>query len=188
MAVMTARIAVRRGLSVEMDEIREVVRVANQEFRDVFPARMYEAYLANAMDVEARLQWGTVLVATVDDEIVGTITAYDDANDEGMPSHFIAGTAGLRATAVRPDMRGLGLGKALVQAVVDRASTRGAHAIALHTADAMHAATALYLGMGFERRPDLDYDTRRYFVHDGSEDVMARGYIRHLGQRSLGDG
>lgn len=187
MVVMTARMTVRRGLSVEADEIREVVRAANEEFREAFPASMYPAYLANAMDVEARRLHGTVLVATADDVIVGTITHYDDANDEGMPIRFAPGTAGLRATAVRPDMRGLGLGRALVQAVIDRAIERGADAIALHTADAMRAATALYLRAGFVRRPDHDYPAGEYFVHDGAEDVMARAYVLDLRAASEGE-
>jgi GNAT superfamily N-acetyltransferase len=52
---------------------------------------------------------------------------------------------------VGPQARGLGLGRVLVQAVLDRARTAGKTQIVLDTApDSMSAAHRLYLEMGFE--------------------------------------
>lgn len=66
------------------------------------------------------------------------------------------------------------------QAVIDRATERGAAAVALHTADVMRSAMALYERMGFVRDPHFDYPAGLYFTNDGDEDFDARAYVRRL--------
>jgi len=57
----------------------------------------------------------------------------------------------LKRLWVRPSGRGLGMGRALTQAVLDRAAAAGIEAVFLDTAPAaMQAAYRLYLQMGFE--------------------------------------
>lgn len=57
----------------------------------------------------------------------------------------------LKRLWVRPSARGLALGRALTQAVIDRAIAAGRSAILLDTApSSMGAAHRLYLDMGFE--------------------------------------
>jgi ribosomal protein S18 acetylase RimI-like enzyme len=57
----------------------------------------------------------------------------------------------LKRLWVRPNGRGLGLGRALTQAVLDRAVAAGCKAVFLDTVPAsMDAAYRLYLQMGFE--------------------------------------
>ena len=79
----------------------------------------------------------------------------------GKPAGFVAWrtlTASIATIAwelkrlwVRPSGRGLGLGRALTQAVIDRASAQGCKAVFLDTVPAsMDAAYRLYLQMGFE--------------------------------------
>jgi GNAT superfamily N-acetyltransferase len=56
----------------------------------------------------------------------------------------------LKRLWVRPSGRGLGLGRALTQAVLDRAASAGCHAVFLDTVpESMDAAYRLYLQMGF---------------------------------------
>ncbi len=60
----------------------------------------------------------------------------------------------LKRLWTRPAARGLGLGRALTQAVLDRAGTAGRYAVYLDTAPAsMAAAHRLYLQLGFEPCP-----------------------------------
>jgi len=60
----------------------------------------------------------------------------------------------LKRLWVRPAGRGLGLGRALTQAVLDRAVAAGRKAVYLDTAPAaMGAALRLYLDMGFAHCP-----------------------------------
>ena len=83
------------------------------------------------------------------------------AHVQGEPAGFVAWRALSPAVAedawelkrlwVRPVARGLALGRALTQAVMDRAVAAGRRAIYLDTAPAsMGAAHRLYLEMGFE--------------------------------------
>jgi ribosomal protein S18 acetylase RimI-like enzyme len=59
--------------------------------------------------------------------------------------------------AVLPEVRGLGIGKALVLECLARARRRGAIAVGLHTMDFMQIAQGMYERMGFVRVPEYDY-------------------------------
>jgi ribosomal protein S18 acetylase RimI-like enzyme len=83
------------------------------------------------------------------------------ANLHGEPTGFVAWRTlpisvapvawELKRLWVRPNGRGLGLGQALTQAVLDRAAAAGCKAVFLDTVPAsMDAAYSLYLHMGFE--------------------------------------
>jgi ribosomal protein S18 acetylase RimI-like enzyme len=112
---------------------------------------------------------------------VGTITYFRDANDEGMGPGFPPGTAGIRATAVDPAARGLGLGVALVEVCLDRARADHRTAIALHTAGFMTAAMGLYERTGFVRDRSFDFPARDFFPYGSSAEIMALAFVRRLG-------
>lgn len=59
------------------------------------------------------------------------------------------GVAELRRLFVRPGMRGIGLGKKLVERVIEDARECGVARIVLHTLPSMHAAHTLYTELGF---------------------------------------
>lgn len=67
-----------------------------------------------------------------------------------------AGDAGFRFLAVDLEARGLGAGAALTQRCITEATARGCHRMVIHSMAFMTAAHALYLRLGFVRRPDLD--------------------------------
>ena len=71
--------------------------------------------------------------------------------------------AELHLLAVRSGARGIGLGRALVEALLAEASERGHEKIVLSTRETMHAAHAVYRSAGFERSNDRDW------VHGGRE-------------------
>ena len=174
----TDTIAVRGIRPAEVDETRAVIAAANEQFRAGLPIDSFEKYLGSAMDVRGRLDAGEVLVAVDAGRLVGTITFYRQAADEGMPVALPAGTAGIRATAVHPAARGRGVGRLLVDACIQRGTASGAAGIALHTAQFMTAARRLYEGAGFKRRPSLDYPASAFFGNDPSTDFVAMGYLR----------
>ena len=179
MQVMTDTV-IRRGLSVEIPAIAEVIRASNEPYAAVTPADFYAAYLASALDLEGRMRdGGTVLVAEVDGELVGTVTYFQDASWESMPMDPAPGSAGLRATAVHPDRQGLGIGRALVDACLERGRSQGAQRMLLHTAAFMVPAIALYERLGFVREPALDWPVEAFFGSDPAG-IVAMAYQRTL--------
>jgi ribosomal protein S18 acetylase RimI-like enzyme len=66
--------------------------------------------------------------------------------------------ADVRAFAVAPQAQGLGVGRALLLAVIERADKRGARRLRLCTQPAMKAAQHLYASIGFSRTPELDFE------------------------------
>jgi len=88
--------------------------------------------------------------------ILGTImlepfdTASELARDET--------EADVRAFAVDPRTQGLGVGRKLLLALIERAEERGVRRLRLCTQPAMRAAQHLYEKTGFSRTPDLDFE------------------------------
>jgi GNAT superfamily N-acetyltransferase len=69
-----------------------------------------------------------------------------------VPAPFADEAWELKRLWVRPQGRGTGLGRALTQAVLDRAVAAGRNAVYLDTVpSAMGTAHGLYLAMGFRR-------------------------------------
>jgi ribosomal protein S18 acetylase RimI-like enzyme len=65
--------------------------------------------------------------------------------------------AEIRALAVRPELRGAGVGRALLAAVIDRAAAAGLRTLVLLTQPEMKAAHHLYEEAGFRRLPQRDW-------------------------------
>jgi ribosomal protein S18 acetylase RimI-like enzyme len=67
------------------------------------------------------------------------------------------GEAEIRALAVRPEVRGVGAGRALLGAVIERARKVGVQHLVLLTQPEMKAAHHLYEEAGFARLPERDW-------------------------------
>lgn len=65
--------------------------------------------------------------------------------------------AEFRMLGVHPQVRGLGVGRALIRWCIERAHQVGARRLLLCSLPTMSAAHRLYTGLGFHRRPDLDF-------------------------------
>ena len=72
--------------------------------------------------------------------------------------------AALRMLGVVPEARGRGVGRALVQATIDRCMTRRKRELVLRTTEPMVIAQRLYRSMGFERAPERDMHFEDGFV------------------------
>ncbi len=167
--------------SSELEVTRALIVRANAEFEGQVPQGFFRSYLASATDLEGRLAaGGDVLVAELDGRIVGTITYFREANDEGMGPGFPPGTAGIRATAVDPAGRGHGFGIALVEACLERARADARVAIALHTAAFMTSAMRLYERTGFVRDRSFDFSAREFFPYGQAPEITALAFVRPL--------
>jgi ribosomal protein S18 acetylase RimI-like enzyme len=97
---------------------------------------------------------GPVLVAADDAVIIGTVMLQTWPNG----GELLRGPeeAEIRALAVRPEARGRGVGRALVDAVIRRAASLGVRHLLLLTQHEMKTAHHIYEKAGFARLPDRD--------------------------------
>jgi ribosomal protein S18 acetylase RimI-like enzyme len=116
------------------------------------PGSSYDAVLR---DAAGRAEKAELWLASDGSSILGTVTFCP----AGSPYREIGrdGEGEFRMLAVGPQARGRGIGRALVRHCIDRSRALGYHAVVLCSSPRMTAAHQLYRGMGFTRRPDLDW-------------------------------
>jgi predicted N-acetyltransferase YhbS len=167
----TASTVIREAAEADLERVVAVLFAANVQFERVLPPAFYHAYLSNLLDVHSRLNESQLLVAEYEDRLVGTITLYPDASKEGWD--WPAQWTGIRAVAVAPEARGLGIGRRLAQECIDRSRALAAPTVCLHTASFMEAAVAMYERLGFRRRPAFDLQAEAMFAGDAAEPRIA---------------
>jgi ribosomal protein S18 acetylase RimI-like enzyme len=114
-------------------------------------------YVAELRDVTARAGDCTVLVAAAPDgTILGGVT-YVPGPGVSMSELEHDGEAGIRMLAVDPSAQGLGAGRALTVACLDRARAAGRTGVALFTKPENEVAQRLYGSLGFVRDPERDW-------------------------------
>jgi ribosomal protein S18 acetylase RimI-like enzyme len=152
---MPADVQVRPARPEEYDAAGDVIVAAYCAVEGFSPGSRYEAEMR---DVAARAETAEVLVAAAPDgRVLGVVTfvpgpgplAEFDRPDE----------SGMRMLAVDPAAQGLGVGRLLAEACVERARATGRSRLVLHTTGAMTAAHALYRSIGFARAPERDMGT-----------------------------
>ncbi|NEB05506.1 N-acetyltransferase [Streptomyces sp. SID13726] len=112
-------------------------------------------YLEELKNVAKRAAHAEVLVAVSGSDLLGGVTYVPD----GGPLSEIArpGEAEIRMLAVSHEARGRGVGQALVQTCIDRASAAGNRTgVVLCTQPTMRSAHRIYERLGFTRAPERD--------------------------------
>jgi len=90
---------------------------------------------------------GSLLLASVDGQVAGCCAL------RPLDSSDYSNAAEMKRLYVRSTYRGLGLGRQLVQAILDAAQLAGYSCVLLDTLDDMEAARALYEDLGFTEIP-----------------------------------
>ncbi len=150
---------IRDARSEELNEVSHLLREAYLEYENSFPPEHWKSYLDNIMDIRSRLGVSELIVAELNEKVVGTVTLYLDSSrslQEGWPR----GWASIRLLAVHPAHRGRGIGRALMEECIHRCRQRNIKTIGLHTAAIMDIARKMYEGMGFVRAPEYDFHPR----------------------------
>ena len=144
---------------VRPDEYEAAGRVVALAYREFVPPDDdgdWETYLEHIADVAGRIDRTPVLVAVEEGRVLGSATIEIDHtlgdDDETLPPD----AASLRMLGVDPTARGRGIGKALVEAAIDRARRAGRTVMLLRTTPPMVVAQAMYRGLGFVRDPSRD--------------------------------
>lgn len=127
-------------------------------------ARLFQAYGAS-LDVDLGYQDFAGELAGLPGKYAapaGALLLARDPADEAIGCvglrPLFEGVCEMKRLYVSPDGRGLGLGRALMQAVTDQARRRGYREMRLDTLPTMAAAQGLYRQAGFEEIPPY-YDT-----------------------------
>lgn len=119
----------------------------------------YYEMLRNIGDFCQRPDTEVLVAVNRDDHLLGGVVYFSD-----MAQYGSGGTAtkekhasGIRLLAVAPKARGMGVGKALTAACIERARAHSHANVVLHTTEAMSIAWGMYERMGFRRAEDLDF-------------------------------
>lgn len=144
---------VREARPEEYDELGritvEAYRRAGETEEEYFPELLDVAERARQVPVLAAVEEGT-------GRLLGT-TTYVPGPGPYHEGDFGA-TASMRMLAVAPDAQGRGVGRALVEACLERTRARGRSGLALYTRPFMTAAHRLYESLGFRRVSELDWE------------------------------
>lgn len=126
----------------------------------------YYAMLADIGSFNARPGAQVLVALNGTGELVGGVVYFADLAQYG--SGGIATTlkdaSGIRLLGVSDRFRGLGAGRALTEACIQRARDAGHAEVVLHTTQAMQTAWAMYERLGFTRSPDLDFEQQGFPV------------------------
>jgi ribosomal protein S18 acetylase RimI-like enzyme len=161
------------------EDYEEAGRVTALAYRDFAPGDdpHWQDYLRRIADVASRAEVTTVLVAVGDRRVLGSATIELDQKVPGSDPERVLppDEANLRMLGVDPTEQGRGVGRALVEACIDLARSRGKRMLTLSTTKLMTAAQALYERMGFEATPERD---RR--IDDTDDDFVLKAYRYRL--------
>lgn len=151
---------VRDGRRGDAGGIEEVTLAAYQQYGAVMPPALWDRYRQNIVATLAAAPPQRQIVAEENGRIVGSVLLYPTGTEIVRPGGGSVTLAlpEVRLLAVAPSTRGKGIGALLMGECVRRARESGARALTLHTTDMMEAAMRLYVRMGFQRLPDLDFE------------------------------
>jgi ribosomal protein S18 acetylase RimI-like enzyme len=149
----SASVRVRAVLPAEYERVGELTVAA---YGALPVDHLWDDYDVEIRAVAERLESAEVLVAVLDDVVVGAVT-YVSAADSRWREWSEPDEAQIRLLAVDTTVQGRGIGEVLVNACIDRAREQ-AMPIVLHTTNHMPVAQRLYARMGFTRRPERDID------------------------------
>ena len=111
----------------------------------------YDARMLSDPRTHILKKGGTILFALLDEEVVGTCALLRHGEYRE-----------LSKMAVAPDMRGLGVGSRLLQAVFKTAEAEGVTEVYLQTSSMLTDAVRLYRRHGFHGLDQLPFKTPRY--------------------------
>jgi len=150
----------RRHLRFEADEVeiadyrpafrKHFERLNRRWIEEVFEMEPEDERLLSNPNRHIIRRGGDILFALVNREVVGTVALL---NQE-------AGTVEMAKMAVAPPWQGLGIGRRLAEAALDRARRRHADRVTLLTSPRLRRAMVLYLSLGFTAKTDQQHAQR----------------------------
>lgn len=154
--------SVRNALPSEYEEIgRLMVGVYGR--LDGFPKEAeqpnYYKMLANVGELTAKPETELLVADSLEGNIAGAVVYFGDMQYYGSGGSATKekNAAGFRLLAVKPEMRGRGIGKLLTMECIRKTKEKGLSQLIIHTTMAMQTAWKMYESIGFVRSEDLDF-------------------------------
>lgn len=132
-------VRIRRAKQRDSAAIESLLRESFREYERAYTPEAFAITTPGKREIENRIKRWTVWVALHGNVIVGTVSA----RLEGEALH-------IRSMAVRPTMRGHGIGKLLLACVENFACANGYKRLILDTTPFLTRAIRLYEAFGFE--------------------------------------
>lgn len=142
---------------VRPEEFSEAGRATALAWSHIPPDQGMRAFLARVADIAGRAATASVFVATLDGEILGSVTLElaNRGQDADNPASLAAGECHVRMLGVNPQAKRRGVARALMRHCIETARAAGMATMTLNTSDQNAAAAGLYESMGFVRDPDI---------------------------------
>lgn len=159
-------ITIRGAHDDELDAISSLIVDAYAEYAAQMSPDAWSSFANDIANVRGRAADAELMVAEDDGQIVGSVTIFTGWRGAQ------EGAAGVRLLAVPPEHRGSGVGRALMEACVDRARKTGKRRLVMTTTQEMAVLRELTERMGFVRDSGLD--------HQPAPGVRFQGYALDL--------
>lgn len=157
---------IREAREEELDTIASLIVDAYAEYAAHMSPDAWSTFANEIANVRGRINDAELFVAEADGDIVGSVTMFSGWRGSQ------EGAAGVRLLAVPPENRGTGVGRALMEACIERARRDGKQRLVLTTTQEMAIARELTESLGFLREPGLD--------HEPAPGVRYHGYALKL--------
>lgn len=167
---------IRRASPDEFDTIGRLTVDAYAALPEMPAPEEQPEYYGLLLDVATRAANPAIRVLVAADdagEVLGCVDFIDDVKHYGSGGTVstIENAAGMRLLAVRPERRGLGIGRALTTFCLREARLLGRSRLVLHTTRAMDTAWKMYERFGFRRFPEIDFRQGELEVFGFSHDL-----------------
>lgn len=146
------------------EAIQNVILSSFIEFSKDLPAEGWHDYKLNIAEAVNVSPIAHRIVAECNGEIIGSVFLYRNGSDAYGTNDLQINDPVIRLLAVKPNARGLGIGRKLIQYCINIGKQQGAAMIYLHTSDMMAHAVALYEKLGFTRAYDKEYNKGEIIV------------------------
>ncbi|HAF29006.1 MAG TPA: GNAT family N-acetyltransferase [Bacteroidales bacterium] len=153
---------VRSAIPIEFEEIGKLL-VQVYSHLDGFPKATeqpeYYRMLANIGEQTKKPETELLVAVSSNGKVGGVVVYFSDMKyyGSGGTATLEKNASGFRLLAVDPSCRGLGLGKLLTNACIEKAKLKKHRNVVIHTTKAMQTAWKMYEKIGFKRSEDLDF-------------------------------
>ncbi|MEX0363127.1 MAG: GNAT family N-acetyltransferase [Allomuricauda sp.] len=161
---------IRNALPSEFQQIGQLM-VEVYSGLDGFPKQedqpAYYHTLANIGDFTKKPNTELLVAVSPSQNILGGVLYFGDMKHYGSggTATQMKNASGFRLLAVASSARGLGVGKALSMACIDKAREHGNTQMLIHSTAYMKSARKMYRKLGFVRYPKLDFEQEGLQVH-----------------------